>query len=253
MFKQNRKTDSCLPVAVLVMMLAAAAILTGCKKTAPEQPTTNRTSPQNEQLPSDQTSSTAPKTATSQTAAPTDPDKAKPQSVTPTDPKKSLISIIRAARAARSWGPNYTSLINKKAPEFTLTDINGKKHKLSDYRGKKVVLMLWATWCPPCKATIPHLMELRRAVGEDELAIMGISHITEDPPNTAEIIKQFAEDRKINYTVIAAQIGSAGNPYDAIHQLPTFLFIEPDGTIKLPATGSISLAEFKAILEAEWP
>jgi peroxiredoxin len=250
MFKENRKTRFSLPVAVLVMVLAAAAILTGCKKTAPEQPTTNRTSPQNEQLPSDQTSSTAPKTATSQTAAPSDPDKAKPQSVTPTDPKKSLTSIIRAAR---SWGPNYTSLINKEAPDFTLTDINGKKHKLSDYRGKKVVLMLWATWCPPCKTTIPHLMELRKAVGEDKLAIMGISHITEYPPNTAEIIKQFAEDRKINYTVIAAQIGSAGDPYDAIHQLPTLLFIEPDGTIKLSATGSISLAEFKAILEAEWP
>jgi len=251
MFKQNRKTDSCLPVAVLVMMLAVAAILTGCKKTAPEQPTTNRNSPQNEQLPSDQTSSTAPnKTATSQTAAPTDPDKAKPQSITPTNPKKSLISIIRAAR---TWAPNYTSLINKKAPDFTLTDINGKKHKLSDYRGKKVVLMFWATWCPPCKATIPHLMDLRKAVGEDKLAIMGISRITEDPPNTAEIIKQFAEDREINYTVIAAQIGSAGDPYDALRQLPTFLFIEPDGTIKLPATGPISLAEFKAILEAEWP
>jgi peroxiredoxin len=250
MFKENRRTRFSLPVAVLVMMLAAAAILTGCKKTAPEQPTTNRTSPQNEQLPSDQTSSTTPKTATSQTAAPTDPNKAKPQSVTPTDPKKSLISIIRAAR---TWGPNYTSLINKEAPDFTLTDINGKKHKLSDYRGKKVVLMFWATWCPPCKATIPHLMELREAVGEDKLAIMGISHITEYPPNTAEMIKQFAEDRKINYTVIAAQIGSAGDPYDAIHQLPTLLFIEPDGTIKLSATGSISLAEFKAILEAEWP
>ncbi len=253
MFKQNRKTDSCLAVVAFLMMFATVATFSGCKKTAPEQPTTNRTSPQNEQLRSDQTSSAAPKTANSQTAAPTDPNKAKPQNVTPTDPKKSLMSIIRAARAARSWGPNYTSLINKEAPDFTLTDINGKKHKLSDYRGKKVVLMFWATWCPPCKATIPHLMELRRAVGEDKLAIMGISHITEDPPNTAEIIKQFAEDRKINYTVIAAQIGSAGDPYDAIHQLPTLLFIEPDGTIKLSATGPISLAEFKAILEAEWP
>ncbi|MHC4752803.1 MAG: DUF4432 family protein [Planctomycetota bacterium] len=155
--------------------------------------------------------------------------------------KASLNDIITAAK---TWGPAYTSWYGKPAPDFALTDITGKEHKLSDYRGKKVLIIFWATWCGPCRVEIPHLIELRRTVGEDDLAMLAISNERPD------LVKKFAAQAKLNYTVLIDR-GTLPGPYNTIRAIPSSFFIDPEGKIKLASSGLVSLNEIKAILEAE--
>jgi len=157
-------------------------------------------------------------------------------------PKITLNEVIRTARG---WAPAYKSWYGKTAPDFTLTDITGKQHKLSNYRGKDVMIIFWATWCVPCHIEIPHLIELRNTVSEDKLAILAISD--EYPA----LVKRFAADRKINYTVISANMLAMPSPYNSIRAIPSSFFIDSEGKIKIATEGVLSLDAIKAILQAE--
>jgi peroxiredoxin len=161
------------------------------------------------------------------------------------------IRLTDVIAAARTWGPAYSSWVGRTAPDFALTDINGKEHKLSDYRGKNVMLTFWATWCGPCIMELPHLKALRDTTGRDELAMLAISYISTMPPNTEEMIKDFAKKNRINYTVLLADMRDMPAPFDSINAIPSSFFINPDGTIKLATAGAISIGEIKAILQAE--
>lgn len=158
-------------------------------------------------------------------------------------------SLNNVIKAARTWGPAYKSWYGKMAPDFTLTDITGKRHKLSDYRGKDVMLVFWGTWCPPCKMEIPHLIELRKTVSQDKLAILAISN--EKP----EVVKKFAADKKMNYTLLLEQ-GGMPKPFGVMRifgtvGVPCSFFIDPEGKIKFATVGLLSLDPIKAILQAE--
>jgi thiol-disulfide isomerase/thioredoxin len=151
---------------------------------------------------------------------------------------------------AKTWGPAFEPWLGRPAPDFSLTDLTGKQHKLSDYRGKDVMLIFWATWCGPCRMEIPHLIELRKTIGQDKLAMLAISLI--DPRNTTEIVKSFLEQNKeINYTVCPAGPGDMPAPYNMVNSIPCSFFIDPQGRIKLATIGLLSLKDMKAILQAQ--
>lgn len=164
-----------------------------------------------------------------------------------TNYKSSLTDIIRAAR---TWRPAYTSWFGRKAPDFTLTDISGKQHKLSDYHGKAVLIIFWATWCSPCIMEIPHLIALRNILSEDKLAMLAVSYITTFPPETTEKVKNFVKQNKINYTVFSVDAGNMPAPYNQVMSIPCSFFIDSEGKIKLATEGLLSLGETKAILQA---
>ena len=174
------------------------------------------------------------------------------QSGTKPEQHKHSSSLNNVIRSARSWRPAYTPWYGKTAPDFTLTDLAGKEHKLSDYRGKDVMLVFWATWCKYCIPEIPHLIELRNTVSEDKLAILAISYITIWPPNTTEIVKNFVErNKKINYTVFSADVSDMPAPYNQVTGIPCSFFINAEGKIKLATVGPLSFDSMKAILQAE--
>ena len=157
-------------------------------------------------------------------------------------PKMTIDDVLKTAR---TWGPAYGNWYGKPAPDFTLPDINGKPHKLSDYRGKNVLIIFWATWCRPCLREIPHLIELRNTIAEDNLAILAISN--ESPA----LVKRAAADLKINYTVLCSGMNVMPPPFNYIYSIPSGFFIRPDGKIKLATEGLIQLEATKAIIQAD--
>jgi len=156
------------------------------------------------------------------------------------DGKSGLDEVIKAAR---TWRPGYQNWYGKPAPDFALTDIAGKEHKLSDYKGKNVMIIFWATWCGPCLREIPDLIELRKAVGDDNLAMLAVSN------EGLDLVKKFVAQAKINYTVLI-DTGALPEPYNTIRAIPSSFFIDQQGKIKLATTGLLSLNEIKAILAA---
>ena len=107
------------------------------------------------------------------------------------------------------------------AVDFSLEDMQGKTHRLVDYRGKWVLVNFWATWCPPCLNEIPELIALH---GANEVAVIGIAIDS----GSRKKVARFAEARGINYPVvmgndrIAAQIGE-------VEVLPTSYLYAPNG------------------------
>ncbi|MHC4112212.1 MAG: peroxiredoxin family protein [Planctomycetota bacterium] len=159
------------------------------------------------------------------------------------------LSLNDVIRSRKYWDTAFTSWYGKMAPDFHLTDITGKQHRLSDYRGKDVMLVFWATWCRPCIMEIPSLVELRKTTDEDKLAMLAISYIT--PPNTTEMVKSLAEQRKLNYTVISVDASNVSEPYNQVNSIPCSFFIDPEGKIKLATIGVLSLNAINAILQAK--
>jgi cytochrome c biogenesis protein CcmG/thiol:disulfide interchange protein DsbE len=82
--------------------------------------------------------------------------------------------------------------------DFTLQDIDGKEITLSDYKGKVVVLEFWATWCPPCRASVPGLIKLNETYKDKGLVVLAVSM---DEGGWDEV-KSFMKKNKINYSVL---------------------------------------------------
>jgi len=154
--------------------------------------------------------------------------------------EKSLNQIIQDAK---TWTHAFKQWQGKLAPEFTLSDITGKEHKLSKYRGRSVIINFWATNCGACRLEIPHLIELQNTLGQDKLAILGISN------ETPELVKGFAAQQKISYTIVA-EPGPMPSPFDSVEYTPTNFFIDSQGRIKLASIGLMSADEIKAVLQA---
>jgi thiol-disulfide isomerase/thioredoxin len=90
-----------------------------------------------------------------------------------------------------------------KAPGFTLSDLKGNRVSLDHYKGKVVLVDFWATWCGPCRMSIPELVELQKKYHEKGLAVLGIS--MDDPQMiNNNFLRAFKEKFKINYPILRA-------------------------------------------------
>ena len=127
------------------------------------------------------------------------------------------------------------------APEFSLTDITGKPLKLTDYRGKVVMLDFWATWCGPCRVEIPGFVELQKRYGGQGLAIIGISM---DDSSDASAVVDFYKQFQMNYPVAIGN-DRLGELYGGVLGLPTTLVIGRDGRIYSKHVGAADVDVFE--------
>jgi thiol-disulfide isomerase/thioredoxin len=155
--------------------------------------------------------------------------------------KPTLLDIVQQRR---TWNPGWSNWYGKSAPDIAFQDIDGKTHKLSDYSGKNLLLVFWATWCAPCHAEIPHLIELRKKYSKDELQIVGIS--SENPIT----VKRFAENQKLNY-IVGTLVQRPPEPFASVRSIPSAFYIDKQGKIKLGTEGFVSKEESEAIIRAE--
>ena len=119
-----------------------------------------------------------------------------------------------------------------KAPDFSLPDLSGKMVTLKQFHGSVVIVDFWATWCPPCRVSLPELVNLQEKYKNKGLVVLGIS--TDDPRNVSnEYLKSFCEKFKINYTVLRYDY----NVIEAYFgreapSLPTVYVIDREGQIR---------------------
>lgn len=118
------------------------------------------------------------------------------------------------------------------APEFELQNLDGSMLKLSDLRGKVILLDFWATWCGPCRAGIPHLNDLYAAHKEEGLEIVGVS-VDRDRGNTSgmDLVRQFTQKIRMDYPLVMADARTV-NAYGGIRSIPTAFLIDRDGRVR---------------------
>jgi peroxiredoxin len=243
---QYNTTGRWAAVSIFGLALVLGVIFAGCKDN-PARPPDNPAVVQNDPPRPPVTADPPEPAVTTDPPVATDP----PVNNTPPEPTPApKVRLDDVIRNAMGWGPVFQSWNGKPAPDFTVTDLEGKKHKLSDYRGRDVMLVLWATWCRPCIVEIPHLIAFQNVVGKDKLAVLAISYVT--PINSEQKIRSFvAQNDRINYTVCAVAESKMPEPYNMIQGIPSSFFIDPEGKIKLATSGLLSLGYMKAILQAE--
>jgi cytochrome c biogenesis protein CcmG/thiol:disulfide interchange protein DsbE len=123
----------------------------------------------------------------------------------------------------------------KTAPDFTLTDVSGRPVKLSEYKGKVVLLNFWATWCGPCKAEIPWFIEFEKTYEDRGFEILGVSM----DENGWQAVRPFVKQMAVQYPVMIGNDGVA-HLYGGIESLPMTFLIDRAGRIAAVHSGLVS-------------
>jgi peroxiredoxin len=149
------------------------------------------------------------------------------------------LSVLRQLLLLIILGAAIESSAQQKAPDLSLKDINGKSVRLSDFKGKVVLLNFWATWCVPCRAEIPDLVKMQRRYRTCGLRIIGITY----PPDETSEVRSFVRELKMNYPVV---IGSkeTKQAFTASETLPLTVVIDRQGTVREIIEGIMYADEF---------
>jgi len=131
-------------------------------------------------------------------------------------PKDTPLEETAAAKKAGS----------KTAPEFSLKDLSGAEKKLSDFKGKVLIIDFWATWCPPCRNEIPHFVSLYNQYKSEGLEIIGVA-LDQNPRNA---LPGFIKDNGINYTILLGN-SKVCDLYGGVSAIPTTFIIDKAGNI----------------------
>jgi cytochrome c biogenesis protein CcmG/thiol:disulfide interchange protein DsbE len=129
---------------------------------------------------------------------------------------------------------------NVPAPDFELSSLDGRRVKLSDFRGQAVLLNFWATWCPPCKIEMPWFVDIQKQYGKDGLVVLGVAM---DDAESAKIA-EFAHDVGVNYPVLLGT-DQVSDDYGDVRSLPTTFYIDRNGNILAKSVGLLDRAEIE--------
>lgn len=153
-----------------------------------------------------------------------------------------VIALGVLASMPMSMGNDFSTWEGKPAPDFQVTTLDGTPIQLSALRGKRVIVDVWATWCPPCRMEIPHFNDLASELGPDQLVILGVS--SED----AETIRDFMSSTPVNYLV--ATDPGLPSPFGDVTALPTTFFIDRNGIIDAVLIGYHDMSTLRAHVTA---
>ena len=145
-----------------------------------------------------------------------------------------MVSCAEKSSAARKSGDTI---------DFTFKTLDGKTYKLSDFRGKIVIVNFWATWCPPCRKEMPYFIKLQEKYGND-VQFIGLD--VKEPPDK---VKAFVEALGVNY-IIGFSTPEIEAKFGGVSGLPTTFIIDRDGRVVERIVGSRPETWFQRRLKA---
>lgn len=111
-------------------------------------------------------------------------------------------------------------------PDFTLKDLDGNVVRLADLRGSVVIVDFWATWCPPCRMSLPHLQAISNEYGGRGVKVVAIA--MDDQGES--VVRPFVAKNKLTFTVLLPD-GQVDRAFGGVRSLPTTFVIGPDGKV----------------------
>lgn len=157
-----------------------------------------------------------------------------------------LLGVDSAAAQSTSVTQQQKALIGQPAPPLELNDLSLKKHTLSEFKGKVLVINFWATWCAPCRAEIPMLNQLQVDYGADTVQIVGVGI------DTPTAIRQFNARVPIRYLILVGgtdAISLVERYGNGAGTLPYTVFVDRQGRIASIANGALTDAFTRRVLD----
>ncbi len=166
---------------------------------------------------------------------------------------RTVILVILAAAVGYTLYANLTKdtikkvEIGKTAPDFALVDMNGEKHKLSDYRGQGVFLNFWATWCKPCEREMPYIEK-----SYQEFKDKGVKVLSVDVGESDVAVNNFINKHKLSFPVMIDKDTQVQTAY-GIDPLPITFLINKDGEVIRSHVGQLTQATVNQFMEEIQP
>lgn len=169
----------------------------------------------------------------------------------------SLLAVVLIALLALNIINNQTSTnennsdtivyglgVTQTPYDYEYRDLNGRPVRLSDFKGKKVFMNFWASWCGPCRVEIPELIKV--AESRSDVVILGINVLESE--KSEEVVRQFIDEQNMTFPVVFSN-EKATQSFNA-YTLPVSFFINTDGTIYQHITGPMNEAQLNATFDA---
>ncbi|MFZ9857302.1 MAG: TlpA family protein disulfide reductase [Roseiflexaceae bacterium] len=135
---------------------------------------------------------------------------------------------------------NAIATVDQPAPAFTWRDAQGATRSLADYRGQRVILNMWATWCEPCRSEMP---DLDRVHGTNDVVVIGINK-----GQNIDVIPPFIDEIGVSFPLISDPDGDVSLAYGA-RNLPTSVFVDREGVVRIISIGILSAEALQLQLE----